>query len=148
MEEQESKKKERKPYVKPTVEEYEQRVAYAEFLLCRRIYKCDIKRLMKKKFNVTARAVEDYLSRAKAKLRDRSGKTRAEHQIDSLQFYESVLNGPDSTLRDRMDAQSRIDRLMGLEDGSTPGGGVTSPIINVVEQVVTSREQAKGKAND
>jgi hypothetical protein len=148
MDDLEPKKKDRKPYVKPTVEEYEQRVAYAEFLLCRRIYKCDIKRLMKKKFNVTARAVEDYLSRAKEKLRDKSGKTRAEHQIDSLQFYESVLNGPDSTLRDRMDAQARIDKLLGLEDGNTPGGSVATPIINVIEQVVTSRDDIKGKADE
>lgn len=134
--------KEKKVAIRPTHEDYEQRVAYAEFLLSRRLYKCDIKRLLFKKFNVCARSSETYLSRARANLRDKTGKTRAEHQIESMQFYESVLVGPDSTLGERMVAQSRIDRLLGLEDGLTSGASTAGPVLNIIEQVVSTREEA------
>lgn len=107
--------KPRKKPVKPTREEIQDRVEFTVFLLCRRLYKCDIKRILKKKYSVAARTCEEYLARARAVLVKESGKTQETHRIESLRFYESVIAGDGTTMRDRLHAQERIDKLLGLE---------------------------------
>ena len=43
---------------------------------------------------------------------------RQTHRADALAFYESVLADPSRTVRDKVKAQERIDKLLGLEDKS------------------------------
>lgn len=132
---------------KPTREEIEARIEYTLFLLSRRLYKSDIKKMLIRKYHVVARTCEVYLSRARAILIKGTGKTKEEHRVASLNFYESIIAGPDSTLRDRIYANERLDRLLGLEapllhDVTAKG----EYIMEVIETVVTKEDIANAKA--
>jgi len=105
----------KKKPVKPSAEELRDRVEFTVFLLSRRLYKCDIKRILKKRYNVEFRACEDYLARARKILLEDTGRTREQHRIESLRLYESIVAGDGSSVRDILHAQERIDKLLGLE---------------------------------
>lgn len=130
---------------RPDSDETQSRVEYTAFLLARRIYKSDIKRLLMRKYNIKARMCEIYISKAKELLIQDSGQTREQHRLQSLRFYESVLGGPDAELRDRMWAQERIDRLLGLEAPAQHEHDVSVTgdfMLNIIESVV-ERTHAK-----
>lgn len=108
----------RKKPSRPDRDQLQERIEFTFFLLCRRLYKGDIKRILAKKYSVCPRTCEDYIARARATLLTESGKTQEEHRLESLRFYESIIAGDglgESTLRDRLHAQERIDKLFGLE---------------------------------
>jgi len=131
---------------KATKEELDERVEYTYFLLCRRLYKGDIKKLLKRKYSIGARTCENYISRAREILLKDTGKTRDQNRTDSLLFYESILAGPDSHLRDRIYAQERLDKLLGLEapqlhDVTAHG----DYIMEVVEVVVAKKDYKNDK---
>jgi hypothetical protein len=100
---------------KSTAEEMEERVDYTARMLARRVVKSDIKRELKSRYGVTARTCEEYLSRARGVVLSWTGKAKAEHRVDSLAFYESVLQG-DASVAEKIKAQERIDKLLGLEE--------------------------------
>lgn len=120
---------------KPTREQMAERVEHTAFLLSRRLYKCDIKRLLKKRYGVRARACETYLARARALLVADSGKPKEEHAKDALRFWESIVAGKDATLKDRMDAQDHIESLVGVER-IAPTQGIKGEFeVNVFERI-------------
>jgi hypothetical protein len=104
-----------RPYHKPTRAEQEDRVAFTAFLLSRYAHKGEIKRLLKARFGVSARTCERLLARAREVLLKATGAPPEEHRLQSYSFYVSVLRDPAATLRERMLAQKRIDKLLGLE---------------------------------
>ena len=125
--------------IRPDKEELETRLEYTMFLMSRRLYKSDIKRSLMRKYNVSARTCENYMAEARRRMIESSGKSRDEHRMESLKFYESIIAGPDGDLRDRVYAKSRIDWLLGLEapqkhehDHAVHGDFV----LNIVETVV------------
>lgn len=134
------------PGAKPDPVELESRYEYTAFLLSRRLYKSDIKRSLMRKYNVSVRTCENYLAEAKRRMVSDTGRSRDDHRLDSLRFYESVLAGPDGDLRDRMHAQSRIDWLLGLEAPQRHEHDVNVSgdlMVNLVEQVVESKDESK-----
>src|SRR2546421_282316 len=98
----------------PTLEERRERLDYAAFLLSRRLYKSDIKKLMARRFQgMRPRTVEKYLKKARERLRLNAHLTEAGCRVRSLAFWDSVVRGTDSRLCDRMAAQERLDWLLG-----------------------------------
>lgn len=79
--------------------------------------KGEVKRMLKQRFGVSARACERYLSAARNLLIAWTGKSREDHFVDAFAFYWSVISDPDPavTLRTRMQARRQLDRLLGLE---------------------------------
>jgi hypothetical protein len=127
-------------------EELEERIDFAYKLLCRRLYKSDIKRALKQRYSMPARTCEDYIARARERIVAETGESKPEHRAKSLAFYESVLADPEEKAADRIRAQERIDKLLGLEEPAecVIKGDKSNPlVIHVVETVVTSREEAK-----
>ena len=86
----------------PDREEMRLRVDCAGHLLARRLYKSDMIRLMKRRFSITARTCERYLSHARkvraAERTKRKGMTpeqlQEKHRADSEEFWEAVIRGP------------------------------------------------------
>src|SRR5262249_29090926 len=135
----------------PDREEMRSRVDFACHLLARRLYKSDMIRLMKRRFSITARTCERYLSRARkvraAERAKRKGMTPEQlqetHRADSEDFWEAVIRGADASLRDRMHAQEMLDWLRGLRPASehhikgSLSGDNRPPAVVVTEIVVT-----------
>jgi hypothetical protein len=96
-------------------DELRERVEFTVFLLNRGLRKHAIKAQLAKRYGVSARTCERYLRAARKLIRKESGKTLSRHRLEALWFYESVVSGPDATLRERMAAQWRIVRLLGLD---------------------------------
>jgi hypothetical protein len=65
-------------------------------------------------YGISGRTAERYLRAARKQIIARSGKSREEHFADALNFYESIISGPDATLRERMEAQHQLCVLLGL----------------------------------
>jgi hypothetical protein len=138
---------------KPTKEDIEARIEYTLFLLSRRLYKSDIKRMLIRKYSIGARTCENYLSRAREILIKGTGQTKEEHRVASLNFYESIIAGPDSTLRDRIYANERLDKLLGLEaplqhDVTSHGEYIMEVIETVVSKEDLANDQAKTRIAD
>jgi hypothetical protein len=91
------------------------RVAYAAHLLSRYWHKGEVKKALKERYGISARECETLLARARTLIRDRLGTPPEEHRCQSYSFYVSVLRDPAATLREKMLAQKRIDKLLGLE---------------------------------
>ena len=92
-----------------------------------------------RKYSVSSRTCETYLAEAKRRMVDRSGRSRDEHRMDSLAFYESIVSGPESDIRDKMNAQTRIDWLLGLEAPSKFEHDInceSDMMVTIVEQVI------------
>lgn len=100
----------------PTDEEIEERIEYTLLLLNRRLLKSEIKKLLKDKYDVVPRTCEVYLSRARERIVKLSGRTKQEHLDSALNWYESVVQGDDAKMADKLAAHDKLDRLLGLED--------------------------------
>ena len=64
---------------------------------------------------MTDRTIERYLARARKKIRQATKKPPEWHRLRALKFYESVVSGPDAEMGERLRAQERIVKLLGLE---------------------------------
>lgn len=101
---------------KPTREEKQRRIEETYKLLARHIPKHAIKRLLRAKYNVGYRTCENYLARARAMMIKHSGRSKSLHKAQALALYESIIQDPESTRRERLEAQSLIDRLLCLPE--------------------------------
>lgn len=96
-----------------------------------------IKTVMRQRYGVSPRTVENYLARAKEILLVELKEERDEHAGRSLAFYRSVIADPAVKMKDKLVAQRRIDLLLGLQaptrvaltdpEGNTPA----APTIQV-----------------
>lgn len=90
-------------------------VQLAEEMLCRREHKANVKVALWEKFRIQYRTAETVISRARARIMERSGKSIEEHRADAYAFYDSILRDPIAETRERIVAQARIDKLLGLQ---------------------------------
>ena len=73
------------------------------------------KSFIKSQFDLSARQVENYISRAREEMREALDKPREEHVQDALAVYRSIMECPMVEPRDRISAQRRIDKILGSE---------------------------------
>lgn len=83
-------------------------------LLSRRLYHGDVVRLLTARYKVTHATCDAYIRAARAILVSWTDMPVKEHRINSLAFWEGIVRS-DATLKERMDAQVRIEKLLGLE---------------------------------
>lgn len=104
----------------------DQLIALAEALLARRHTKAEVKRLLKAAHEraakatatdqyLSARTCEKILTAARTSLADRIGKARGDLRNEAYLFYDSVLRDPGAKPLEKIKAQERIDKLLGLE---------------------------------
>jgi hypothetical protein len=105
---------------KPTTEEVAERIELCRSMLLRRVPKSTIKKAFRQRFgqDIDHGTIERYLTRAREAMLDDLTRGRQTHRAGALAFYESVLADHTASLRDKVKAQERIDKLLGLEDKS------------------------------
>lgn len=137
----------KKPFVKHTPQEIEKRVDDVETLLGRRARKSQIHEIICKKYNVDWRTVDLDIGRARARLLQRLNETKNEHKSKALALYEQILLTGNP--REKILAQERIDKLLGLEAPRQIGigGGDGMPPVQTVVKDVTERP-LKGYSKD
>ncbi|MEZ6073571.1 MAG: hypothetical protein R3C10_25655 [Pirellulales bacterium] len=105
---------------KITREENRRRLDTVRELLNQRRTKAEIKRELRRRYSVGARTAERYLSRVRGEILADTGRPRSEHHAEAYAFYLKIARDEEVSTRDRLRAQARIDKLMGLEDHSGP----------------------------
>lgn len=108
------------PGRKPTNDEIAERIELCRSMLLRRVPKSTIKRAFRQRFgaDIDHGTIERYLTRAREVMLTDLTRGRQTQRANSLALYESVLADPAVTVRDKVKAQERIDKLLGLEDKS------------------------------
>ena len=96
------------------VDELEERVRLTRDLLSKGLYKGQIKKVLKEKYGVDHTTVETYLLRAREILLAELNQARDVHKSDALAFYKSILTDPKATVGNKINAQKRIDFILGL----------------------------------
>jgi hypothetical protein len=105
----------KKPLKRPTEEEEQEREDFAFELLSRCLHKSQIKKQFIARYEVTARTVEKYLSRARERMVAEARQGRDDLRAESLSFYYTILRSGEATPREKISARERIDRLFGLD---------------------------------
>lgn len=78
-------------------------------------YTYDIKIVISKKYGLSQRSVERYITRARKEMVDYFKKPVEQFRAESYCFYRSVLKDPRSTQGERLRARERLDKLLGLD---------------------------------
>ena len=84
-------------------------------MLGRGYHNSDIEPAITKKFEISHRSVERYITRARREMREEVENYLEHHRVDSFFFYRSVIENPKAVERDRIRARERIDKLLGLD---------------------------------
>jgi hypothetical protein len=108
------------PGRKPTTDEIGERIELCRSMLIRRVPKTTIKKAFRQRFGaeLSANTIEGYLGRAREALIIDLTRGKQAFRADSLALYESILADSKAAVRDKIKAQERIDKLLGLEDKS------------------------------
>jgi hypothetical protein len=101
----------------PTKEELADRIEYARQLLASGRLKSQIKRALRKQYgDLDHRTIERYLARAREQILLAIHAEKVHQRAYAFALYCSVLADPKASVRDRIAAQERIDKLLGLEE--------------------------------
>jgi hypothetical protein len=105
---------------RPSVEEIAERIELCRSLLLRRVAKATIKKAFRQRFgtDIDHATIERYLTRAREAMLSDLTRGRQNHRAGALAFYESIFDDHTASVRDKVKAQERIDKLLGLEDKS------------------------------
>lgn len=123
---------------KPDAKSHLERIRLVTDMLSRGYRKTDIKLLVRRKFEVTSRTVENYLSHARRMLMEELGTSRHEQRAKSLDFYRSILKDTaNANIRERIQAQMRIDKILGLEEPTVVNSKVEHTHEHDVELKIT-----------
>lgn len=95
--------------------EQEERIEFVCKAIGQGFRKSEIKRMVIAKYQVTARTVENYLARARERLREHVEGTIEDHRSEAIEFYQSILRSKDSSARVKVQARKRIDQIIGLD---------------------------------
>jgi len=121
--------KPRKPPIRSTAshEEFLGRILVLAKKLSSGAKKRELKAAGMKQWKVSARTMETYLSRAREMLLEETGKTRQEHIAEAYWHYQSVIEDPKTTTREKLEARAGIRELLGLDaptriDAQVSGG--------------------------
>jgi hypothetical protein len=64
---------------------------------------------------ITLSTAEKLLTLARESLVKATALSRKEHRAIALDFYKSIIRNPEAHIRDKLNAQKRVDKLLGLE---------------------------------
>lgn len=115
-----------------TEKELENRVSTVVKLLARGMLKSDIKKACKEKYDVCARTVEDYLSRARGVLREDDDETRDNARAEAAAYYRGVMVDPKVTTLMKLKARRSLDDLYGLR-GPRIAVGIQNNNVHAVQ---------------
>lgn len=94
--------------------EHAERVAATRYFLERGFKDGEIKRLIASQTGCNTRTVEKYLALARKEMLEEHGHTKAEHEVDALEFYAGIAKNNGQKTRDRILARNAMDKILGL----------------------------------
>lgn len=103
---------------RPTPSDERERVELCRKLLASRASECDVERSAMREFGVGRRKARRYLALARQAMSAAAGRSREEHVAEAYAFYCSLIAGDRAKDADRLKAQERIEKLLGLEPAS------------------------------
>ncbi len=98
-----------------SIAQLERRVKHVYEMLVAGKTKTEVKRYCKSEWGVSARTCEDYLKRARESIFMELHQDQDSHRALSLSTYKAILSSDKSSQADKVRAQTRIDKLLGLE---------------------------------
>jgi|SRR5579871_4505801 len=98
---------------RPTKLEQAAVVAHVKQMLSRYAYDHEVVLILKQRYQYPHSTCRKYLSRAKAELREEAKLPPEAAKEKSYSFWVSVLRDPTADLRYKMEAQARIDNMLG-----------------------------------
>ena len=109
------------PGNKPTKKDYLGRIRLVADMMARGYRKADIKTVCRRRFGVCYRTVENYISKARKFLLSELATTREDQKARALDLYRGVIRDSSGnvTVRERLIAQTRVDKILGLEEPLT-----------------------------
>ena len=78
-------------------------------------YASEIKTAIADQFHLSPRSVERFITSARREMLEHVEMPLEQHRADSYYFYRSIIDAPESTTRERMQARERIDKLLGSD---------------------------------
>ncbi len=93
----------------------QQRVELVRQMLLMRYSKAEIKQSISRKYGIKHRMVNRYVRRAQDIMLAESRQDRSDHVAEAYGFYLAITKNKEASDRDRLRAQERIDKLLGLE---------------------------------
>ena len=134
-----------------THRERDTRISLVRKLISARMTNGEIKRAMATQFGLSPRTAEGYISRARAEIMEDLGRSREDHQADAYTFYCAVVGNREASNRDKIKAQERIDKLLGLESPAKisqeltgPGGEPLTIRAGLMHQMMQDAERRGG----
>ena len=91
------------------------RVLVCAKMLCEGAYKGEIKKHMRDTYQLKTSQINKYISRARKHLHEQANADRDELRGASIEFYRAIVRDESAETRDRLAAQARIDKILGLE---------------------------------
>ena len=130
--------KPRKPYVKPTQADIDERVEYVLEMMIAGKAKGVIVKTGKEKWDVSTRTIESYISRAQGKMVEASNKPKEVLRKEAISVYQAIIDNKESRAIDVIKAQERIDKLHGLEQHPNQRVEISGPDGGPVQQRVAT----------
>ena len=98
--------------------EERERVELCRKLLASRASECDVERAAMQSFGVGRRQARRYVALARQAMLAAAGRSREVHLAEAYAFYCSLIAQTETKDADRIKAQERIEKLLGLEPPS------------------------------
>ncbi len=103
------------PVSEKTKADVKERVEIVRRMLLQRFSKAEIKLMIAAKYGIKHRMVANYIRRAQDILIAESGQGKDAHVAEAYGFYLAITHDDTAKNYDRIHAQTRIDKLLGLE---------------------------------
>lgn len=92
-----------------------ERVESAKVLVNGRLHHSQVRRALMKTYDVSRAQADRYIKRAKELIAAEVGRPAQSHREDAYSFYRGILTDKNASIRDKIKAQERLDKLLGLE---------------------------------
>jgi hypothetical protein len=102
-------------YRRPSPDEVEDRTLMVRRLLAQGQYDGQIKKVVAAHYKISPRTVERYLRRARDEMLAETGQDKSQLRAEGYGFYREMRANGKASDKDRLKAQERIDKLLGLE---------------------------------
>lgn len=149
-----SRRKRKAKRIRPAKTDVQARVEFVRELIAKRALTSVIKSKFREKFGPADHTtILRYMLRAREAILADASRTRSEMKAESKAFYETFLNDPKVSARDKIRAQERLDKLMGLEErkaidlkAEIVGEDATPQKVERIRRVLAAELERRGLA--
>jgi hypothetical protein len=105
---------EREKRARANAAQFQERITLVAELMIKGLNKSEIKDQCKKRFGVTGRRVDDYMSRARRMMVEQTKSTIEHDRAEAILRYKSIISNDKLPMRDRLKACKHLNEIQGL----------------------------------